>query len=251
MDPVTLLGAAGLVGVGWWLRRAQRSQRDAGPGLADDADVALHVAVHELRTRHHPWMGPLHLLYGLLQDEAFTAALRGSGADPDALEDRVLAGLDSAPTEAAGRELERAVRYAIVIGHLNQRPVRCVDLWAGLTAGGAILGALLDAATVDRHAVLYRLCHGDAPSLTEQATGSWDVVFHNDDYTTKELVCELLEQVFALPATEAVTVMETVHTQGRASIARLPAATAQAKVDEARRRARDRGAPLRIDLEPW
>ena len=99
MDPLALLVLAG-AGLGaWWLHRYQRGperRRLRGAGRYEtDAEVALHVALHEGRSRGHEWLSSLHLLYGLLQDEAVAAAIRRSGGDPDALEDRVLAALDA------------------------------------------------------------------------------------------------------------------------------------------------------------
>ncbi len=44
------------------------------------------------------------------------------------------------------------------------------------------------------------------------------VVMHNDDYTTMEFVVEALVVIFKKPNTEAVSLMEKIHTSGQATV---------------------------------
>ncbi|HVV84409.1 MAG TPA: ATP-dependent Clp protease adaptor ClpS [Kofleriaceae bacterium] len=253
MDPVTIVGMASLVGVGWWLRRAGRATRRlaAGSPCAEDAEIAMHVAVHEVKARKQPWLSSIHLLYGLVQDEAVVAAIRAAGGDPEVLEDRLLSALDEhRSTIEGGQEAERVFGYAVAVAQARRERASCVDLWAGLSMHGASIGALFDAARIDPASVLFHLFHGAEPPIADAMVGHWDVVLRNDHYTTKEFVVEVLEQVFAFPPAEAETHMQTVHEQGRAAVARLRAGEARAKVLEARRRARAHGFPLWIGVEP-
>lgn len=255
VDPLALLVLAG-AGLGaWWLRRYQRSPerlRLAGGGRYEtDAEVALHVALHEGRARGHAWVSSLHVLYGLLQDEAVAEAIRRSGGDPAALEDRVLAALEGHEvTPGAAREAGWILAYAAAAAADSGRGVSCTDLWAALARSGAEGAALVDAAGVSQVAVLYLMSHGEEPALAEGLAGDVHVVLRNDHYTTREFVCEVLERVFALPPAEATTRMQATHEQGRAVIGRYAARDARAKILETRRLAKERGFPLWIGIEP-
>ncbi len=46
----------------------------------------------------------------------------------------------------------------------------------------------------------------------------YKVIMFNDDYTTKDFVVEILEKVFHKSANEAVLLMETVHSTGKAVV---------------------------------
>ena len=64
---------AGL-GAYWW-RHLRPQPRDRTRALFEsDAEVALHVATHEASSRRQE-LSSLHVLYGVLQDEAVTAAI--------------------------------------------------------------------------------------------------------------------------------------------------------------------------------
>lgn len=256
MDPLSLLVLAG-AGLGaWWLHRYQRSSmrlrlRGGGGRLETDAEVALHVAQHEGRSRGHAWMSSLHLLYGLLQDEGVTAAIRRSGGDPSALEDRVLAALDAHEVTAdTAQEAGWILSYAVATSEHTGRPTSCTDLWAALSRSDSQGAALVDAAGVNRAAVLFLLFHGEEPEIADGLPGDVHVVLRNDHYTTSEFVCDVLERVFGLPAAEATTRMRTAHDHGRAVIGRYTARQAREKILEARQLAKARGFPLWVGIEP-
>ena len=261
-DVATLALVAG--GLAWWWHAilARRRQRLALPQayFAEDADIALHVAMHEAKARRQ-WLACEHLLHGLLQDEAVRAAIEQAGGKLEPLEDKVFAALEAIGPDAAapvvreglfepssGRVLSRAYAQAQSHGRLPT----CTDLWAQLAAPPA--GALIRDGGVDPVAVLYVLVHGmpDADPETALAlpTRDVDVVLRNDHFTTQELVTEILRDVFDLDAAAASAKMLAAHTEGSAVLGRYSTAAARAKLAAARARARAHGFPLRIDAEP-
>jgi len=254
VDPLSLLVLAG-AGLGaWWLHRYQRSPerlRLRGSQYETDAEVALHVALHEARSRAHAWLSSLHVLYGLLQDEGVVSAIRRSGGDPDALEDRVLAALDAHAAGAeAAREAGWILAYAVASAEHTGRATSCTDLWAALSRSSSEGAALVDAVGVNRAAVLFLLFHGEEPEISDGIAGDVHVVLRNDHYTTSEFVCDVLERVFGLASAEATTRMRAAHEHGRAVIGRYAVREAREKILEARRLAKARGFPLWVGVEP-
>ncbi|HWU89676.1 MAG TPA: Clp protease N-terminal domain-containing protein, partial [Kofleriaceae bacterium] len=188
MDPITLFVLVG-AGLGaWWVHRYQRAperlQLTAGSRYEADAEVALHVAIHEGRSRGHAWLSSLHVLYGLLQDEAVAQAIRCSGGDASALEDRVLAALDAHEVTAeTAKEAGWILSYAVAAGeHTGRRP-SCTDLWAALAKSESEGAALIEAAATNRVAVLFLLFHGEEPQIDDGLAGDVHVVLRNDHYT--------------------------------------------------------------------
>lgn len=236
--------AAGL-GAYWWRHlRLARSRVAFLDALSPEADVALHVAFHEANARHQP-LSSLHVLYGLLQDEAFASAVTTAGGDPAVLEDRVLDAL-------AVPHVRDAVAWRLdaVALRARERGARagCVDLFATLAELPA--ASLVDAAGVWRGAVLYALVHGGAPLEVPGDGPDVLVVLRNDDFTTQRFVLRLLLDVFGLPDAEAAERMLTTHREGRAVIGRFTASEARARVTAARERARFEAFPLWIGTEP-
>ncbi len=255
MDPLSLLVLAG-AGLGaWWLHRYQHGPERLGLRGAGryetDAEVALHVALHEGRSRDHAWLSSLHILYGLLQDEMVAAAIQRSGGDVSALEDRVLAALAAHEVTAeSAREAGWILAYAVAAAEDARRAATCTDLWAALSRSSFQGAKLIDEAGVSRVGVLFLLFHGDEPEITDGLTGDVHVVLRNDHYTTREFVCEVLERVFGLSPAEATTRMQTTHDSGRAVIGRYSVHDAREKILETRRLAKARGFPLWIGVEP-
>ena len=250
MDAVYIALVAAGMGAMWWRHLRPIRARAIGSAFEPDAEISLHVAAHESRTRAQP-LSSLHILYGLLQDETIMLGLRESTVDPEPLEDLVLAALDT-PTRAEPTESEDAQRVygrAAAHAHHAERRARCVDLWAYLK--GTDAAVLLETHAVDHTAILFRLFHGgNDPDAADPGTSDVYVVLRNDDYTTMELVCEVLEEVFGLSPGEARVRMLETHTEGRSVIGRFRASEAREKILEVRSRARTRGAPLWIGAEP-
>ena len=75
------------------------------------------------------------------------------------------------------------------------------------------------------------------------------VVLHNDDYTTKEFVVEVLQIVFRKPAIEATKIMMDVHKKGRGVVGVYTWDIAQTKVSQVHQMAREREFPLKCTIE--
>lgn len=240
------LAAAAGAGALWWYQRPRRAPRALESAFDADAEVALHVADHEARARGQA-IGSLHVLYGILQDETIGNAIRQTGHDPEGLEDRVLAALALADDSRDGSDdesFERAFHTAYAAG----RRVTCRDLWAHVSPSAA---AVIAAAEISHLAILFRLCHGGDPARRDDAfDGDVHVVLRNDDYSTREFVCEILERVFTFNAADAETRMMQAHSEGRAVVGRFAVSDARAKVRDVRALATSRGYPLWIGIEP-
>jgi ATP-dependent Clp protease adaptor protein ClpS len=77
----------------------------------------------------------------------------------------------------------------------------------------------------------------------------YNVILHNDDYTTMEFVVEVLRTVFGKPEPEAYRIMLSVHFSGRGVCGAYTYEIAETKVETVHEMARDRGFPLRASLE--
>lgn len=232
----------------YWLRHMRARPRNLVRELfAPDAEVALHVARHEAEARGQE-LSSLHVLYGLLQDEAITQAIATAGGDADALEDRVLAALTTA-VDNAHADAHAVVSRAAATAQRAGRLASCVDLWAFL--GESHAARLVGQHKLSRSATLFALFHGGRePAVTLADERDVFVVLRNDHYTTQQFVCGMLCEVFELSGAQAQATMLTTHTTGRAVIGRFTAAAARAKIGQARALASAEGFPLWIGVEP-
>jgi ATP-dependent Clp protease adaptor protein ClpS len=255
IEILSLLVAGAGASYGFW---AIQRRRDRGLGLRQlesafdgDANVVFGVAMHAVTTRGHTAMCPLHLIYGLLQDETFTGAIKKLGGDPDAVETRVLAALDHLTVAQAGENpaggdvVGHLLSYTYAVAKHHDRKVTIVDLWARL----AVLGEakLLE---VPAHELLFLLVHGmPAPPPDLEGRTECHVILRNDDFTTQELVMQILRDVFELSESDAYTRMMQTHTAGKTIVGRYKIAVARDKIVTARIRARAQTMPLWIAPE--
>ena len=78
----------------------------------------------------------------------------------------------------------------------------------------------------------------------------WRVLVHNDDYTTREFVVEVLRSVFRHSESEAVRVMLHVHYNGVGVAGVYTREVAETKVAIVEALAKEREYPLRLSIEP-
>lgn len=76
------------------------------------------------------------------------------------------------------------------------------------------------------------------------------VILHNDDYTTREFVVEILVYVFHKPVPEATELMWRVHRRGRGVAGVYPRDVAETKMVTVVQMARDAEYPLKVTMEP-
>ena len=76
------------------------------------------------------------------------------------------------------------------------------------------------------------------------------VLFHNDDYTTRDFVVMVLMQYFHKNHVEASRIMLQVHRRGMGVAGIYPYDIANTKVHQVESLARENSMPLRLSLEP-
>ena len=75
------------------------------------------------------------------------------------------------------------------------------------------------------------------------------VLLHNDDYTTKAFVVEILMVVFNKSLEEATHLMWYVHKNNIGVCGIYPLEVAETKIDQGITLARENGSPLKLTLE--
>ena len=76
------------------------------------------------------------------------------------------------------------------------------------------------------------------------------VLMHNDDYTTREFVVDVLRSVFHHSEPEAVRIMMHVHYNGMGVAGVFTREVAETKIQTVEQLAREREYPLRLSMEP-
>ncbi len=76
----------------------------------------------------------------------------------------------------------------------------------------------------------------------------YDVIIHNDDYTTMDFVVMILETIFNKSHDEAKQLMLQVHVNGEAIVGTYIYDIAQSKADKATSMARAEGFPLQLSV---
>jgi ATP-dependent Clp protease adaptor protein ClpS len=93
---------------------------------------------------------------------------------------------------------------------------------------------------------------GEVLERPEQKTAKprmFNVILHNDDYTTMEFVVHVLETVFMKDTQDAFRIMMQVHLSGRGLCGAYPFDIAETKVETVHELAKDAGYPLRASVE--
>lgn len=78
----------------------------------------------------------------------------------------------------------------------------------------------------------------------------YKVLLHNDPYTTREFVVEMLRGVFHRSETESVQIMLHVHNNGVGVAGVYPFEVAETKIQTVENLAREYEFPLRLTMEP-
>ena len=89
----------------------------------------------------------------------------------------------------------------------------------------------------------------EKPEIKTAKPRLFNVILHNDDYTTMEFVVKVLETIFLKPAPDAFRIMMQVHLQGRGVCGAYQYEIAETKADAVHELARDKGYPLRATVE--
>lgn len=77
----------------------------------------------------------------------------------------------------------------------------------------------------------------------------FNVILHNDDYTTMEFVVHVLEAIFLKPEPDAFRIMMQVHLEGRGVCGAYEYEIAETKASAVHELAREKGYPLRATVE--
>ena len=247
-----LLAASAGASYGFWRLQRRRERKLLDVPKDPDLEVVLSVAEHEARSRGHEHIWPLHLLYGLAQDETFVAAIARLGGEAAKLESYAQDELDKRKDprdDRSAAEGAHAVGIVLMLARAHGRAATVADLWARLVRTDVAVAATA-AAGVDAIALLFVLAHGmPEPSTDLPDRTDVHVVLRNDDYTTQEFVVEILREVFELDDQDATTKMWQTHKEGRALVGRYKLATARDKIAAVRKRARESGFPLWVGVE--
>ncbi len=78
----------------------------------------------------------------------------------------------------------------------------------------------------------------------------YNVLLHNDDYTTQEFVVQILRAWFGRSDTDARQIMLTVHVKGQGVAGTYTRDMAESKVAKVTDYAREQGMPLKLTVEP-
>ena len=77
----------------------------------------------------------------------------------------------------------------------------------------------------------------------------YNVIMHNDDFTSMDFVVEILIDIFHKNEVEAQRLMLMVHEKGKAAVGVYPYDIAVTKVQAAAARAKQEGFPFRLTIE--
>jgi len=206
--------------------RLAGSQNHGAVGIAH----ALRVALEE------PWLArALDVVGG---DSAVRAPLETSLEGPPGAP-----GTKPVPSRALADILRRANAHAKSL----RRPATAdlLVVFALQHAGGV---RLCEAAGISAWDLLATVVHGGPLPVGAADTHAVEIVFHDDDATTREFVLELLSGTFGCELERAAAKVREIQAQGSAVVASYPHEEAAERAATALASAREAGFPLRITL---
>ncbi len=86
--------------------------------------------------------------------------------------------------------------------------------------------------------------------VTHKKPRPYNVILHNDNFTTMDFVVMVLETIFHHSRAGAIELMQKVHCKGNAKAGTYSFEIAETKAQEAMVCARNSGYPLRCTVEP-
>lgn len=223
------------------------------------SETALLLAQVLAASRNHRLVTLRHLARVLANDPEITEACAPNAVDELG---EIRRGLDRELTPGKpgfiGREIDVDLRRVLfVVRPSATRYAR--RLLAGVLAEDEVADLFFVPYPADpvTDAVLRALDVGPAPVAGDETIAlrgaiandaEVEVVFFDDDFTTMELVVEILRDCFQLTPAAAQQAMMMVHESGQHVVARLPAHEAKHRIGIARATASRSGAPLRIGI---
>jgi ATP-dependent Clp protease adaptor protein ClpS len=203
--------------------------------------TAAHAVAHARMLATHrgdPLLTVFHVTHVLADQPWMAGALEDAGSSVSALQSVLEERIASAgPRDALASTVESLATRALLVAALLQTPaVAAVFSENGVSAHDL------------RRALVRR--SGDDLALDDttlpDGDGRIEIVFHDDDFTTMEVVVDVLETCLALPRHHALHLMLEVHRGGAKVVKTCAAAEARASIQKARAAARDAEMPLRI-----
>jgi len=82
-----------------------------------------------------------------------------------------------------------------------------------------------------------------------QEPNRYQILLHNDNYTTMDFVVRVLETVFNKPPSEAIQIMLNIHKRGVGMCGVYSAEIAETKVAAVHFMAKQKGFPLKCSME--
>ena len=78
----------------------------------------------------------------------------------------------------------------------------------------------------------------------------WEVLLHNDDYTTMDFVVHVLESIFRRDRTQAMRNMLQVHNEGLGVAGIYTREVAETRMERAKALAAEHKMPLQLSMQP-
>lgn len=224
--------------------------------LSAELQLAMQSAAAEASKRGHAVVTVEHLMWMLVREASAQALLSACGADLTELDTELDQYLDllvqKSKAPAVDAPYERLIQRSVAtVAAAGRRELGIVDLLASLPRETESYSAmLLHAAGIDRVHLLRQISHGtpDVHPVAPPGGVRHQIWFHNDDYTTMELVVRVLCEVLDRDEREAHEIMMKIHNEGAAIVAVLPADDALARALRIFAIAEETLAPLRVTL---
>lgn len=230
----------------------------AGPELAALLEKTRALATqcgHEVLAEHFVWAA--------IDDPSESQVLLACGADRERTRNELARFLNRpAVPQHWTVHWELIEMYARALS-IN-RPLATGHILVGIHEIRCFAGGLLVAQGVSLLRLREYLAHGsvsldDAPDLPkarllggarESNKGRYQLVLHDDDFTVRDFVFEVLRKQFDKSDAEIVAIINTVKQAGTGVIGSYELKTALDKIEKATRMARTGQYPLKITLRP-